>query len=83
MLSKQPLWNNLLVHCKEQGCLVEGTLTNLRPCMMQFSKPKPLPARVGRSEGLGGGGGGGMEGPLFPGAAPVVSTLLFFFLPLF
>ena len=58
VLSKQPLWNNLLVHCKEQGCLVEGTLTNLRPCLMQFSKPQPLPARVSGWALRGGGGGG-------------------------
>ncbi|EDQ92857.1 uncharacterized protein MONBRDRAFT_650, partial [Monosiga brevicollis MX1] len=42
VLSKQALWNNLLVHYKENGCLVEGPLSNLKPCMMQFSRPRPL-----------------------------------------
>ena len=30
VLSKQPLWNHLLHHYKENKCLVEGTLTNLK-----------------------------------------------------
>lgn len=30
VLSKQPLWNNLLVHFKEQEVLVEGSLSNLK-----------------------------------------------------
>ena len=30
VLSKQPLWNHLLHHYKENNCLVEGTLTNLK-----------------------------------------------------
>jgi hypothetical protein len=42
VLSKQPLWNNLLVHFKERGCVVDGPLNSLRPCHMQFSKPRPL-----------------------------------------
>eukprot|EP01135_Chromosphaera_perkinsii_P005470 Nk52_evm19s352 gene=Nk52_evmTU19s352 len=40
VLSKQLLWNNLLVHFKENQCLVEGTLNNLKQCVMQFSKPR-------------------------------------------
>jgi len=40
VLSKQPLWNNLLVHFKENECLVEGPLNNLKQSMVQFSKPK-------------------------------------------
>eukprot|EP00126_Sphaerothecum_destruens_P008230 Sdes_comp20136_c0_seq1m13231 len=40
VLSKQVLWNNLLVHYKENDCLVEGPLINLKPCMMQFGKPR-------------------------------------------
>ncbi|KAJ4455764.1 putative Regulator of nonsense transcripts 1 [Paratrimastix pyriformis] len=37
VLSKQPLWNNLLVHYKEKGCLMEGPLTNLKPSTLQFA----------------------------------------------
>jgi len=40
VLSKQPLWNNLLVHFKEAGCLVEGPLNNLKQSNIQFRKPQ-------------------------------------------
>ncbi|KDQ07256.1 hypothetical protein BOTBODRAFT_613657 [Botryobasidium botryosum FD-172 SS1] len=40
VLSKHPLWHHLLTHYKENGCLVEGPLSNLQPSMIQFSKPK-------------------------------------------
>ncbi|GAX77331.1 hypothetical protein CEUSTIGMA_g4777.t1 [Chlamydomonas eustigma] len=40
VLSRQPLWNALLTHYKEHGCLVEGPLTNLKACMVQLSRPK-------------------------------------------
>jgi len=40
VLSRQPLWNNLLVHFKENGCLVEGPLSNLKQSMVQFAKPR-------------------------------------------
>lgn len=36
VLSRHMLWNNLLVHFKERGVLVEGSLNNLKPCMMKF-----------------------------------------------
>ena len=42
MLSRQPLWNHLLHHYKEARCLVEGPLTNLKECLIQFSKPRKL-----------------------------------------
>eukprot|EP00056_Hartaetosiga_gracilis_P013196 m.216508 g.216508 ORF g.216508 m.216508 type:complete len:1084 (+) comp13806_c1_seq1:31-3282(+) len=47
VLSKQPLWNNLLVHFKEADALVEGPLTALRQCSMKFSKPRPLTNKIG------------------------------------
>jgi regulator of nonsense transcripts 1 len=40
VLSRQPLWNNLLVHFKEKECLVEGPLNNLKQSMVQFAKPR-------------------------------------------
>lgn len=40
VLSKQLLWNTLLSYFKENNCLVEGPLTNLKPSMIQLSKPK-------------------------------------------
>jgi regulator of nonsense transcripts 1 len=40
VLSKHPLWNNLLQHFKEQHCLVEGPLSNLQESLIQFSRPK-------------------------------------------
>ena len=42
VLSKQPLWNNLLVHYKERKCLVEGPLGSLKPCLLLFGKPRAL-----------------------------------------
>lgn len=40
VLSKHPLWNYLLLHFKEQNCLVEGPLSNLQISLVQFSRPK-------------------------------------------
>ncbi|CAI9095530.1 OLC1v1031511C1 [Oldenlandia corymbosa var. corymbosa] len=42
VLSKQPLWNSLLTHYKENECLVEGPLNNLKQSMVQFQKPKKI-----------------------------------------
>jgi len=46
VLAKQPLWNVLLNHFKENQCLVEGPLSNLKQSMQQLTKPKrvsPIP----------------------------------------
>jgi regulator of nonsense transcripts 1 len=43
VLSKQPLWNNLLVHYKERGCLVEGSLSALKMSNVQLARPRRLP----------------------------------------
>ena len=40
VLSKQPLWNALLVHFKGNDVLVEGPLNNLKQSMVQFQKPQ-------------------------------------------
>ncbi|OAQ75279.1 ATP-dependent helicase NAM7 [Purpureocillium lilacinum] len=40
VLSKHELWHNLLVHFKDRKCFVEGPLTNLQACLLQFSRPK-------------------------------------------
>ncbi len=40
VLSKQPLWNNLIVHFKDNGCLVEGPLNNLKQSLVHFPKPR-------------------------------------------
>uniref|UniRef100_A0A0W0FF72 AAA+ ATPase domain-containing protein n=1 Tax=Moniliophthora roreri TaxID=221103 RepID=A0A0W0FF72_MONRR len=40
VLSKHPLWHDLLTHYKSKECLVEGPLSNLQISMIQFSKPK-------------------------------------------
>lgn len=40
VLSKHPLWSYLLLHFKEQRCLVEGPLNNLQESLIQFSRPK-------------------------------------------
>lgn len=41
ILSKHELWWNLLTHFKDRKCFVEGPLTNLQRCLLQFSKPRP------------------------------------------
>ncbi|WEJ93722.1 ATP-dependent RNA helicase [Yamadazyma tenuis] len=35
-LSRNPLWNHLLVHYRERGCLVEGLLENLQMCTVKL-----------------------------------------------
>ena len=42
VLSKQPLWNNLLYHFKREGLLVEGNLHSLVQSNVQLQKPKKL-----------------------------------------
>jgi hypothetical protein len=44
--AQQVLWNNLLVHFKDRGCLVEGPLNNLKPCLLQFNKPRTLTSKA-------------------------------------
>lgn len=39
VLSRDPLWNKLLVHFKERNCLVEGSMRNLKQSLVQLSKP--------------------------------------------
>ncbi len=39
VLSKHPLWNNLLNHFKANDCLVEGPLNNLKASLIKFEKP--------------------------------------------
>lgn len=52
VLSRDPLWNKLLVHFKERGCLVEGSMKNLKQSLVQLSKPTKTFNR--RKFGLGG-----------------------------
>jgi len=40
VLSKHPLWNNLLTHLKESDCVVEGPLNDLQTSMVQFHRPR-------------------------------------------
>ncbi|KAL5479333.1 hypothetical protein EMCRGX_G022843 [Ephydatia muelleri] len=42
VLSRHPLWHNLIKDYQEQGLLVEGPLTNLRKSEMHLSKPSKL-----------------------------------------
>ncbi|GCE99462.1 ATP-dependent RNA helicase [Zygosaccharomyces mellis] len=37
-LSTNVLWNNLLIHFREKGCLVEGSLNNLQLCTVQLTR---------------------------------------------
>lgn len=41
VLAKHPLWYDLLQHFKRNNCFVEGPLTNLQRCLLEFPKPRP------------------------------------------
>jgi hypothetical protein len=40
VLAKHPLWHQLVMVFKEQNCLVEGPLHNLKTSLMQFPPPR-------------------------------------------
>jgi len=40
VLSKSALWNSLLTHYKENDCLVEGPLTDLKVSQVHFERPR-------------------------------------------
>ncbi|CAG5132003.1 unnamed protein product [Candidula unifasciata] len=42
ILSRQTLWCHLLTYYREQKCLVEGQLSNLKECFVNISKPRKL-----------------------------------------
>ena len=42
VLSKNPLWHDLLLHFKAHDCLVEGSLAQLRLCSVPLSRPRKL-----------------------------------------
>ncbi|CAL9735877.1 ATP-dependent helicase Nam7p [Monosporozyma servazzii] len=44
-LAKNLLWNHLLIHFREKGCLVEGPLDNLQICTVQLTKMQPRKER--------------------------------------
>eukprot|EP01027_Heterolobosea_sp_BB2_P017330 GEZU01024570.1.p1 GENE.GEZU01024570.1~~GEZU01024570.1.p1 ORF type:complete len:1077 (+),score=269.79 GEZU01024570.1:179-3232(+) len=72
VLSKQPLWNNLLVHFKENNCVVEGPLNNLKQSMVQFQKPRKYHnQRYGAGYGLTASiPFANMPPPILPGLPP-------------
>ena len=45
ILSKTPLWYQLLMHFKESNCLVEGPIHSLKISMIKFPKPKKWGAK--------------------------------------
>lgn len=40
LLARNPLWNALLTHYRERGCLVEGALNNLQQSAMTLPRPR-------------------------------------------
>lgn len=40
VLSRQSLWASLLQHYRDKNCLVEGPLTNLKPCVISIPRPR-------------------------------------------
>lgn len=40
VLAKHELWHSLLTHFKDRKCFVEGPLTNLQTCLLQFGRPR-------------------------------------------
>eukprot|EP00756_Hemistasia_phaeocysticola_P044862 Hpha_TRINITY_DN18646_c0_g1::TRINITY_DN18646_c0_g1_i1::g.115790::m.115790/K14326/UPF1, RENT1; regulator of nonsense transcripts 1 len=47
VLSKQQLWNNLLVHFRDNEVVVEGPLNGLKPSLVSLSKPRKFISRYG------------------------------------
>jgi regulator of nonsense transcripts 1 len=41
VLGRHPLWYDLIMHYKNQGVLMEGSLAALRPSVLQLLKPRP------------------------------------------
>lgn len=52
VLARQMLWNNLLTVFRNKGCLVEGSLNNLRKSNIELPKPKPISEREIRAHGF-------------------------------
>jgi hypothetical protein len=52
-LGRQPLWNALLGHFREQRCLVEGPLSALKPSLVQLARPSKARARAAPCSMLG------------------------------
>lgn len=53
VLSREPLWSALLMHFKDNDCLVEGPLTNLKQSLVQLAKPKRTFDRASFGVGVG------------------------------
>lgn len=47
-LSTNVLWNHLLIHFREKGCLVEGSLNNLQLCTVQLTRNRPNKTNTNR-----------------------------------
>eukprot|EP01059_Diplonema_ambulator_P007790 TRINITY_DN17287_c0_g2_i1.p1 TRINITY_DN17287_c0_g2~~TRINITY_DN17287_c0_g2_i1.p1 ORF type:complete len:1029 (+),score=340.21 TRINITY_DN17287_c0_g2_i1:228-3089(+) len=54
VLSKQQLWNNLLVHFKDQQLVVEGPLSSLKQSLVSLSKPRKFVNKYGGDYGIAG-----------------------------
>lgn len=62
VLSKHPLWYQLLMNFKEKNCLVEGPLHNLKTSMIQFAKPSSRNSSARRDGGRSSKSTGGANG---------------------
>ena len=51
VLARQILWHNLLMMFRDKGCLVEGSLNNLKKSVMELPRPKPITDREIRAHG--------------------------------
>lgn len=47
-LARNVLWNHLLIHFREKGCLVEGPLDNLQLCTVQLTRARPTKTNQSR-----------------------------------
>eukprot|EP01062_Namystynia_karyoxenos_P080091 TRINITY_DN856_c0_g2_i1.p1 TRINITY_DN856_c0_g2~~TRINITY_DN856_c0_g2_i1.p1 ORF type:complete len:1073 (+),score=422.91 TRINITY_DN856_c0_g2_i1:125-3343(+) len=56
VLSKQQLWNCLLVHFRDNEVVVEGPLTGLKPSLVSLSKPRKFVSRYGGNFGIAAAG---------------------------
>ncbi|CAG9949730.1 unnamed protein product [Clonostachys rosea f. rosea IK726] len=65
VLSKHELWHSLLVHFKDRKCFVEGPLTNLQACLLQFGRPN-VKYRQKNNHGQQYGANSAMNGRFYP-----------------
>jgi len=69
------LWYHLLMHFKEKGLLMEGSLAAMRPSLLQLVRPRPHPSDRPKGPNAPSIGISGREYHGVPGMRPAVTTM--------